>query len=84
MPGGKKEKSLKNKYSSFFSNRKDIPELEPEPESSMERIYPSLSETFEDSLKETAPMLKSMDARTIQQVNNHRDRMEQKAREMEG
>ena len=39
MPGSKKEKSLKNKYSSFFSNRRDIPEPEPELESSVERIY---------------------------------------------
>ena len=33
MPINKKEKSLKNKYSSFFS--RDIPEPEPEPENSM-------------------------------------------------
>ena len=38
MPSGKKEKSLKNKYSSFFN--KDISE----PEDSVERIYPSLTE----------------------------------------
>ena len=40
MPSGKKEKSLKNKYSSFFNS--NIPEPEPEPESSGERIYPAL------------------------------------------
>ena len=40
MPSGKKDKSLKNKYSSFFNS--DIPEPEPEPESSGERIYPTL------------------------------------------
>ena len=51
MPSGKKEKSLKNKYSLFFC--KDIPEPEPEPESSVEKIYPSLSEMLECSLKET-------------------------------
>ena len=84
MPGGKKEKSLKNKYSSFFSNRRDIPELEPEPESSVERIYPLLSELFEDSLKETAPILRNMDANTLQVMNDDRDRADQKSREMEG
>ena len=47
-----RRKSLKNKYSSFFSNRRDIPEPEPEPESSVKRIYPLLRESFEDSLKE--------------------------------
>ena len=36
MPSGKKDKSLKKKYSSFFSNRRDIPEPEPEPENSVE------------------------------------------------
>ena len=45
MPSGKKEKSSKNKYSSFFSNRRDIPEPEPEPENSMEGICPSLRES---------------------------------------
>ena len=29
MPSGKKERRLKKKYSSFFSNRRDIPEPEP-------------------------------------------------------
>ena len=38
MPSGKKEKSLKNKYSSFFNS--DIPD--PERESSGKRIYPNL------------------------------------------
>ena len=50
MPSGKKEYSLKNKYSSFFS--RDIPVPEPEPESNLEWIYRTLSELFEDSLKE--------------------------------
>ena len=43
-----------------------------------------LSESFEDSLKETAPILRSMDTHILQQVNKNRERMEQKAREMEG
>ena len=48
MRSGKKVKSLKKKYSSFFSNGRDIPEPEPELENSMEGIYPSLRE-FKDS-----------------------------------
>ena len=54
------------------------------PESSVEKIYPLLSELFEGSLKETAPILRNMDARALQQLNNDRNRLEQKAREMEG
>ena len=50
----------------------------------MERIYPLLSELFEDSLEETVPILRNMDACALQQMNNDRDRLEQKAREMEG
>ena len=48
MPSGKKVKSLKNKYSSFFSNGREIPEAEPEPENSMEGICPLLRE-FKDT-----------------------------------
>ena len=84
MPSGKKVKSLKNKYSSFFSNRRDIPEPVPERESSVERIYPSLSELFEDSLEEIAPVRRNMDATTLQRLSNARDRADQKYREMEG
>ena len=52
MPSGKMVKSLKKKYSSFFSDRRDIPEPEPEPElSSVEGTYPSLIE-FKDSQEE--------------------------------
>ena len=43
-----------------------------------------LSESFEDSLKETARILIRMDACMLQQVDEDRKRMEQKAREMEG
>ena len=43
---------MEKKYSSFFSNRRDIPEPEPEPENSVERIYPWLKE-FKNSLEET-------------------------------
>ena len=82
MPSGKKEKSLKN--SSFFSNRRDLPEQEPEPKSSVERIYSSLSESFEDSLKETAPVLRNMDANTLQRMNDERDRADQRTKELEG
>ena len=48
MLSSKKLKSLKNKYSSFFSKRRDIPEPEPELESSVKGTYPSLRE-FKDS-----------------------------------
>ena len=82
MPSSKKEKSLKSKYSSFF--RRDIPELEPEPESSLERICSLLSESFKDSLEETAPILRNMDAHTLQRMNDDRDRTDQKTRELEG
>ena len=44
MPSSKKVKSLKNKYRSFFSNRRDIIEPEPELESNLEGTYPLLSE----------------------------------------
>ena len=84
MPRGKKEKSLKNDYSSFFSNTRDIPEPEPEPESSVERIYPWLSESFKDSLKETVPKLRNVVTNTLQKLNDDRDRADQKFREMEG
>ena len=63
MPRGKKEKSLKNKYGSFFNS--DIPELE----SSGERIY---------------PILRNMDANTLQRMNYERDRADQKTKELEG
>ena len=43
----KKVKSLKNKYSLFFSNGIDIPDPEPESENSMEGICPFLRE-FKD------------------------------------
>ena len=84
MPRSKKEKSLKNKYSSFFSNRRDIAEPEPESESSLERIYPLLSESFKDSLEETAPLLRNMDANTLQRMNDEKDRADQRTKELEG
>ena len=67
MPSSKKEKSLKNKYSSFFN--RDIPEPEPELESSGERIY---------------PILGNMDANTLLRINDERDRADQKTKELEG
>ena len=75
MPSSKKVKLLKNKYSSFFSNRRDIPEPVPELESSLEKIYPSLSEFFKDSLEEIAPVRRNMDNITLQQMSNDRDSM---------
>ena len=83
MPSSKKVKSLKNKYSSFFSNRRDIPELVPELESSVEKIYPLLSEFFEDSREEIAPVGRNMVANMLQRMSNDRYRADQKSREME-
>ena len=68
MPSGKKEKSLKKKYSLFFSNRRYIPEPEPEPENSIEGIYLSQKE-FKNSLEETDPVLRNMDANVLQKMN---------------
>ena len=69
MPSGKKERSLKKKYSSFFSNRRDVPELEPETQNSMVGwIYPLLKE-FKNSLEETDPVLRNMDANVLQKLN---------------
>ena len=52
VPSGKKERSLKKKYSLFFSNRRHILETEPESENSVEGIYTLLKE-FKNSLEET-------------------------------
>ena len=83
MPSGKKDRSLKKKYDSCFSNKRDIPEPEPEPEYSMEGIYPLLKE-FKNSLEETDPVLRKVDANVVQKLNINRDRNDQRSREMEG
>ena len=64
MPSGKKERSLKKKYSSCFSNRRDVSE----PENSMEGIHPLLRE-FKNSLEETDPVLRDMDNNVLQKLN---------------
>ena len=79
MPSGKKVKSLKRKYSLLFSNRRDTPE----PENSVEGIYPSLKE-FKNSQEETDPVLRNMDANVLQKLNYDKDRSDQRSREMEG
>ena len=79
MPSGKKVKSLKKKYSSFFSDRRDIPE----PEISVEGIYPSLRE-FKDNQEEIDPVLRNMDANMLQRLNDDRERSDQRSRELEG
>ena len=56
---------MKKKYSSFFSTKRDIPELIPEPENRVEGIYPWLEE-LECSLEETDPVLRNMDANLLQ------------------
>ena len=71
MPSGKKDKSLKKKYSSFFSNRRDIPEPEPELENGVEGIYPLLKE-FKNSLEETDPVLRNMDTNVLQKLSKDR------------
>ena len=77
MPSGKKEKSLKNKYSSFFNE--EIPEPVPELESSVEKIYPSLSELFTGYLDEVEPSHRNMDANAIQRMNDERERSGQRS-----
>ena len=74
---------MKTKYSSLFSNRNDTPELEPEPENSVEGIYPWLKE-FKNSQEDTDPVLRNMDANVQQKFNDERDRSDQRSREMEG
>ena len=71
MPSGKKERSLKKKYSSFFINKRDIPEPEPEPENSMEGICPSLRE-FKDSQEDTDPVLGNK--MVSEQAQHHKSR----------
>ena len=73
MPSGIKDKSLKKKYRSSFSNRRDIPDPEQEPENNVEGIYPSLKE-FKNSLKETDPVLRNMNMNVLQKLNEDRDR----------
>ena len=69
MPSDKKVISLKKKYSSFFSTRRDIPE----PEDSMEGIYLSLEE-FMSNPEETDPVL-SMDANMLQKMSENKIRV---------
>ena len=73
MPSYKKEKSLKKKYSLFFSTRRDIPEPEPEPDDSVEGIYPWL-EDFKSSLEETDPLLRNMDKSMLQKMSEDKDK----------
>ena len=68
MSSNKKERSLKKKYSLFLSDRRDIPDIEPEPENSMEGICPSLRE-FKDSQEDTDTVLRDMDANVLQKLN---------------
>ena len=55
---------MKKKYSLIFSTRRDIPE----PEDSVEGIYPLLEE-FKSSLEETFPVLRNMDANMLQKMS---------------
>ena len=82
MPSGKKEKSLKNKYSSFFEEER--PEPEPELENSVEKIYPSLSELFTGNLEEVEQAHRNMDANTINRMNEDKERAAQRILELKG
>ena len=82
MPSGKKDKSLKNKYKSLFSE--EIPEPVPELESSVEKIYPTLSELFTGNLEEVEPSHRNMDANSIQRMNEDREKAAQRVLELEG
>ena len=63
----------------LFSNRRDTPE----PENSVEGIYPSLKE-FKNSQEDSDPVLRNTDANVLQKLNDDRDRSDQRSREMEG
>ena len=53
------------------------------PENSIEKILSSQSKVFKDSLEEIAPVLRNMDAETLQRMSDERDRTDQKNRELE-
>ena len=80
MPSDKKLKSLKKRYKSFFSPRRDIPERVPEPENSVEGIYPSLKEAvLESSFEGTYPVLRViMKANMLQKFNKAKEMSDQK------
>ena len=80
MPSGKKVKSEKNQDSAFFSKCEELTELVPELKNSVERIYPSLSELFKESIEEIAPIQRNMDANTLQRMTDERDRADQRTR----
>ena len=82
MPSDKKGKSLKKRYSSFFSNRKDILELELEPGNSLEGSYSSLNK-FKSSREEVDPVLRNMDENMLQKINNDKVWSDQQVQEME-
>ena len=73
---------MKKKYSSFFSTKRDIPELIPEPENRVEGIYPWLEE-LESSLEETDPVPRKMDKNLPQKLNKDKDKSDKKVRELE-
>ena len=52
------------------------------PENSVEKILPSQSKVFKDSLEEIATVRRNKDAETLQQMIDRRDRADQKCREL--
>ena len=62
-------KILKNKYSLFLA---------------IEEINKNQNEWFKDSQEEIDPVLKNLDAKMLQRLNDDRDKSDQRARELEG
>ena len=56
----------------------------PEPESSVEKIYPSLSDLFAGYLDKVESSQRNMDASAIQRMNDDRERSMQRILELEG
>ena len=83
MPSDKKRRNLKKRYSSFFYHRRDVPEPEPEPENSVEGTYPSQDE-YKNSVEEGDPVLGNVDTNMLKNINNDKDKSDQKVREMKG
>ena len=50
----------------------------------MEGTYPLLSELFKDSQEEIDPVPRNMEANMLQQLNNDRDKSDQRTKELEG
>ena len=56
-----------------MDQRRDIPELEPELENSMEGIYPSLDK-FKNSIEDGDPVMRNMESNTLKKINDDKDK----------